>query len=115
MDNNTIERELINLLKMTSEQFAVIRTKHESCTANVNKELDELKTLIKLKFDKEDGDKLIKEIDKIKKILKVDNSENVGRNFSIMNSVINYITYTIAIISILSGVIVGILKITGVF
>ena len=91
MDSSTIERELINLLKLTSEQFAIIRTKHEACSMNVDKELDELKVLIKTKFDKEEGDKLILEIDKIKKTLKFDNSENIERNFSIMNNVINYI------------------------
>lgn len=115
MDSNTIERELISLLKMTSEQFAIIRTKHDICTQNVDKELDELKTLIKNKFDKEDGDKLILEIDKIKKILKFDNSENIGRNLGIMNNIINYIVYTIAIIATIAGVITGILHITGVF
>lgn len=115
MDNTTIERELINLLKMTSEQFATIRTKHESCSSNVSKELDTLKEIIKDKFDKEDGDKLITEIDKIKRILKVDNSENVERNFNIMNIIINYIVYTIAIITVISGIIIGIGKIIGVF
>ncbi len=115
MDNRTIEQELLSLLKMSTEQIAIMKTKHESCSMNVAKELEDFKSTLKIKFDKKDGDALIIEIDRIKKILKVDNSDNVARNFNIMNMVINYIMYTIAIISIISGVIFGIGKITGVF
>ena len=115
LDNREIEHELLSLLKMSTEQLAIIKTKHEVCSTNVGKELEAFKIILKTKFDKEDGDELIKEIDKIKKILKVDNSDNIERNFNILNSVVNYIVYSIAIITVLSGVIVGILHIAGVF
>lgn len=110
-----IESELISLIKTTVKEMATLSAQQDSCKLHVNEKIAYILEELKTKYDKEDGDALMIEIKHLKDVLNLDNSSNVKRNNNILGMVVSYILYTIALISILSGIIAGILHIMGVF
>ena len=110
MDSHTIESELIKLLKLTAEEFAISKLKHETCSSYVNKELEEIKQTIALKLDKAEGDKLLSSIQKIQKVLNMDNSDEIERTIKIANKLVGVVLSIIGGVTIASAAIYAVIK-----
>ena len=110
-----VETELISLIKTTIKEMATLSAHQDSCKIHVNEKIAYILEELKNKYDKRDGDALVIEIKNLKDVLNLDNSCNVKRNNNIVGIVINYIAYTITIISLAAVIITGIMKIMGVF
>jgi hypothetical protein len=113
VDRGFIEKELIELLKTTSQEFAVIKNNHEHCSSRMVNELNRLESIVHRKFDKKDGEEVISQLNKIKSILNLDNSTRVKNGIGFMTEVVNIILIIIGMLSVAIGIIVGIIKIIG--
>lgn len=79
----------------------------------VDQESKHLKELIDLKFDIESATMILKEIDNIKGILGIDNSNKVKRNWKAMNNLMNYILYSIGAIGLISTILFSLIRLLG--
>jgi hypothetical protein len=105
------QSEQDKIYKLFRELKDDLISQRDFINVRVATESEILRTLILLKYDIESANKLIKEIDNIKDILGLDNTDKVKKNWYVMNSIMNYILYTIAGIGLLISMILAVNRI----
>ena len=107
----TIESELVNLINSTVREIATLSAMSNACRDNVNEKLTYILNTLKNKYDKEDAERLISEIELIKDVLNLNDHTRLKRGISISSEIVNIVFIVLGTLTILSGLIWTIIRI----
>ena len=106
-----IESELVNLINSTVREIATLTAVSASCREHVNEKLTYILDTLKTKYDKEDAERLITEIELIKDVLNMNDHTRLKRGISVSSDIVNISLIVLGALTFLSGLIWTIMRI----